>query len=483
MTSSDISRLNLDYYRKQAKTLLKAVRAGDAEALHRFARHDPLSEIALHDAQRVIAREQGFATWPKFHAFVAESRLDARDLVARFVDAATSDGARAWRMLTDHPELARGGFYAWLVLGGFKGVAAVLAQKPGIVHVKSGPENVEPLVYACFSRFGHQASPRAPKVAETVRILLEAGADPNAAVETAHGRLSCLYAACGVLGNADVARLLLEAGANPNDGESLYHAVEQPGRDCVKLLLQHGADVDAANAVKHILDWEDPEGLDMLLTAGGDPDLANPAGETALHWAVKRGRSAGIVKRLLDAGAGIDLKRADGRTAYAMAAASGQTEVAELLAARGADMSLSPLDAFMAGQGEAPSGLGGDPAGAHLMLELAERGDVAGVETLLHSGVPVDVRGGMGETPLHWACWKANAGLARMLLAHGAPLDARETTYGATPAGWLHHGATNCREGDYAEGARLLLAAGVREWTGPSGNPDMDAVLSAAGLF
>lgn len=481
MTS--ISKLNLDYYRKQAKALLKAARAGDAEALARFAKDDPLGDLALHDAQRIIAREQGFASWPKFHAFVEQSKLDARDLVARFVAAATSDGQRARQILQDHPELKHGGLYAWLVLGGTKGVAAALAKRPDIVNARIGPEKAEPLVYACFSRFGHARSKRAPNLAETVRLLLEAGADPNTSIPSEYGPLSCLYAASGILGNVEMTRLLLEAGANPNDGESLYHATEQPDHGCMKLLLAHGADIEKGNAIKHMLDKEDPEGLQILLDAGGDPNLANPQGATGLHWAVMRGRSARIVAMLLDAGADINARRVDGRSAYAMATASGQTQIADLLAARGADTGLDPVDAFIAGRGPAPEGLGQNPAAAHLINELAERGNVRGVEALLQAGVSPDVRGGMGETPLHWACWKGNADLIRVLLAYHAPLEVQETTYKATPPGWLHHGSTNCREGEYAEGARLLLAAGVREWTEPSGNEALDAVLREAGLF
>jgi ankyrin repeat protein len=185
----------------------------------------------------------------------------------------------------------------------------------------------------------------------------------------------------------------------------------------------------------------------------------------------------------LDAGADVNARRADGRTAYAMALAGGQDAIAALLAARGADTGLGALDAFIAGRGAAPRGLADDPAAAHLLVELAEHGHVAGVAALLGAGVPPSARGGYGETPLHWACWKGNADLIRVLLAYHAPLEVQETTYKATPPGWLHHGSTNCREGDYAEGARLLLAAGVREWTEPSGNEALDAVLREAGLF
>ena len=64
-------RPSLDYERKQAKALLRQLRNGDVKATSRaVARHDrirrlPASEIALADAQLVIAREYGFASWPR----------------------------------------------------------------------------------------------------------------------------------------------------------------------------------------------------------------------------------------------------------------------------------------------------------------------------------------------------------------------------------------------------------------------------------
>jgi hypothetical protein len=60
-TQSEANRLSLAYYRKQAKALLKAAQAGDAESLARVAGHSRTNTPALHDAQLTIAREQGFA--------------------------------------------------------------------------------------------------------------------------------------------------------------------------------------------------------------------------------------------------------------------------------------------------------------------------------------------------------------------------------------------------------------------------------------
>ena len=484
-TLGETASLNIEFYRKAAKALLKAARAGDRAANDRLkATGVPGEHHVLHVAQLAVAREQGFTSWPRFVAFITESRLDFQGLVRRFIDAATSDLRRARDLLADHPELRGAGVYVALVLGDWQKVAAVLEADPEFATRPSGPDAVEPLVYACFSRFGHHRAPEAPDLALTVRLLLNHGAGPDAAFAAEHGALSCLYAACGLLGNVEMTRLLLEAGADPNDGESLYHATEQPDLDCLKLLLAHGGKVTGSNAIPHSLDWENPEGLRLLLEAGGDPNETTPQGDTALHWAVRRNRSPAAIGLLLDHGADIDAVRQDGRTAYALATVSGQTDVADLLAMRGADTRLSAIDAVLAGQGgEVPEESALSPENARLLTHLAESGNLAKVEALLKAGVPVDARGDGGITALHYACWRGNAAIIKLLLAFGAPLDPADNMYKATPGGYLHHGSTHCGLGDYAESARLLIAAGVREWTEPSGNPAMDAVLREAGII
>jgi ankyrin repeat protein len=79
--------MNLEQQKKQARELLRAVRAGKTDALARLRgqhlRWATVSDIAvqqqmaLHDAQFVIAREQGFASWTKLKAY-AEPAPHAR---------------------------------------------------------------------------------------------------------------------------------------------------------------------------------------------------------------------------------------------------------------------------------------------------------------------------------------------------------------------------------------------------------------------
>lgn len=70
---------SLEYERKEAKALLRQLRAGDARGLSRVRSAHPVAlrdrspaQLQLADAQHVIAREYGFASWPKLVAYFGE---------------------------------------------------------------------------------------------------------------------------------------------------------------------------------------------------------------------------------------------------------------------------------------------------------------------------------------------------------------------------------------------------------------------------
>jgi hypothetical protein len=70
---------SLEYERKEAKALLRQIRAGDADALRRVQSTHPVAlrdrrpdELKLADVQHVIAREYGFASWPRMVEYLEE---------------------------------------------------------------------------------------------------------------------------------------------------------------------------------------------------------------------------------------------------------------------------------------------------------------------------------------------------------------------------------------------------------------------------
>lgn len=73
-------RLNLEQQRKRAKELLKAAIDQQPEAISRLLAHLPARQTPprLSDAQWVIARENGFGSWPKLKA-----HIDALDFASR----------------------------------------------------------------------------------------------------------------------------------------------------------------------------------------------------------------------------------------------------------------------------------------------------------------------------------------------------------------------------------------------------------------
>jgi ankyrin repeat protein len=444
--------------------------------------------------------------WPGLQAFLTRFAPNPPSLVADFIDAALSDLPKAEALMATHPNIIHGGFHVDLVLGNTSGAVEFLAEFPALAVTPGGPRNWEPLLYVCFSRYAGGSASRGPAMVEvalveTAQVLLRHGANANATYihkDWPDSPLSCLYGATGLNNNPALGLVLLQAGANPNDGESVYHSTEHADLACLRLLLAHGAKAGGTNVLPHMLDREDLTGLQRLLAAGADPNDSPPGGGTALHWAVFRRRSAPILTALLDAGVAIDARRADGRTAYALAIQTGQMESAALLRARGAETALSALDRFLgecaaASPEELDRLLAAGPKPAvpeaeeRLLPDLAQVHSVAGVRALLAAGVPVTATGDMGATALHWACWHGYADLVAILLAHGAPIAAEDAQFHGVPAGWFCHGLQNCNSAgsDYAEVARLLIGAGavIPKDEIPTGNAAVDAVLREHGLL
>jgi ankyrin repeat protein len=406
--------MNLEQLRKQAKELVKAARAGDTDALARLGAREPI----LANAQLVLARENGFASWPALVA-AAEASVEG------FVEAAT-DGRRdrADRLLQARPEIERDP-WARLVLGrGWDGDP----NRPG------GPRSWAPLLYVCHSVYAD---------ADLARELLTRGADSNATFTNEYGEMSALYGAAGVVHDPQLTRVLLEAGARPDDGESVYHSLEAEDSTCLRLLLEAGAQVTGTNALGHALDYDRIEPVRMLLEAGGDPN----EGAVVAH-AVRRGRGPEFIRLLAEHGA--DLDRSGGetwrgdvplRTAYAHSVLRNRTDSMEALAELGASTDVDPADLVVAAvaRGEAPPAPlpeNLDPDAQEVLILGALEGHLDAVV----SAVGPNFRGVVGGSPegtlLHHAAWMGNPSLVQELLERGADALASTPDTFATPLAW-----------------------------------------------
>lgn len=107
-------------------------------------------------------------------------------------------------------------------------------------------------------------------------------------------------------GQAQVMRVLLEAGADPdagselNDGPLLTAAVRAGREDAVRLLVEFGVRRDALDA--QVCSGPQPPLLPVVLELGAAVNGRDTDGWTPLHWAAVHGYTASA-RRLLGAGA------------------------------------------------------------------------------------------------------------------------------------------------------------------------------------
>ena len=182
MSGSLPERPDAGQLRRQAKELRDAAQQGDAAAMERLARHlvtAPGRAVRLSAAQLVIARELGFASWPRLIAAVEAgpaSRRRVLDLVAASVEGRLR---RAREIVRADPEMAGRSLLAASVLGDAGAVREHLAADPAAAVALDNGRGWPPLLYVCYSRW-HQIDPsRAPGLAEVARLLLEGGASAD----------------------------------------------------------------------------------------------------------------------------------------------------------------------------------------------------------------------------------------------------------------------------------------------------------------
>lgn len=145
-------------------------------------------------------------------------------------------------------------------LGRVGAVRAFLQSEPGLARAVLAPRRTSVLSLAVA--FGHE---------KLVRVLLEAGADPNGENQWT----SCLHAAVDHLPDPDIVRLLLEHGANVDAGDGdgntpLNFASRRDNLELARMFLDAGADPNSTTERGYTpLTFAGGEAMQALLRSRG----------------------------------------------------------------------------------------------------------------------------------------------------------------------------------------------------------------------
>ena len=321
-------------------------------------------------------------------------------------------------------------------------------------------------------------------------LLLRAGADPNAA--TPGGETALMTAAR--TGRVDAVTLLLDRGANVNATEAvrgqtaLMWATIENHQPVVTLLLARGADIHARTRVS-VPDGTSgkPDATSGDIGAHGpgiyrSRAVPSPSGAmTALHFAARDGLLA-MTRILVDAGADVNRRSANGTAPLVVAITNNHIELALFLVEKGSDVNAAddfykrtPLFAAVERRNPdytrdsaPPVADARDPMDLITALLVRGANPNARANTTPFRGfyqVSANWANFDGQTPFLRAALNGDVALMRLLLAHGADPNLG-TNDGATPlmaaAGinWVVAQTYSRPDAEYLEAARLCLELG-----------------------
>lgn len=309
--------------------------ARDIETSRLRASDGAEATATLSEAQLVIARLHGFESWPKFMRHI-EARDDASSPESQFESAADA-----------------------IVTGDLATLEQLIAKNPRLVHARSTRDHRATLLHYVAAN-GHEGfRQRTPKNAVAIaRILLEAGAEPDALAEmydyqctTMEMLVSSVHPhAAGV--QATLVETLIDFGAAvngvENDGSPLMTAFRFHYPRAADALVRRGAKTDnvisaaAVGRVDLVDAFVDEQGNlrpDVPLANVKWPRLPkDPVVHLgyAIAWACTFGPSA-VVELLLRKGVDPEGRDDDG-TALHTAAGHGRMDLVRLLVRYGASL-------------------------------------------------------------------------------------------------------------------------------------------------
>lgn len=337
------TRPSLEQYKKQAKELLKACRAGEPEALRRVGEQrsragrvgDPTeASCTLAEAQFTLAREYGFHSWPRFSTHL-RGLVDGA--VGRFEAAVDA------------------------VIGGdLDALESLLDQAPGLVRERSTRTHGATLLhYVAANGVESYRQKTPPNALEIADLLLRRGAEVDATAvmygydaTTLVMLVSSDHPARAGLQVALVEKLI-DFGAAVDgldgDGEPLLTALAFTYSATAASLVRRGARVETVMAaaglgredlVRTFVD-EDGSLRPGVRVAGPRAGRIAPTPRANVEWALVFAAAAGhagVVELLTRPAVDLGARGMAGLTALHWAAAQGHPDVVDLLLKRNAPL-------------------------------------------------------------------------------------------------------------------------------------------------
>lgn len=278
-----------------------------------------------------------------------------------------------------------------------------------------------------------------------VASLLAAGADPN--IIAPHTIYEAPLSIEVYFGSLEVVAMLIAAGADlerevDNSSPPLRHALYREDLAFARLLIESGANVHRQRLFYSAANDGPPGAVALLLEAGADPRLDNVDGiQTGLHG-FGGNTDVASLNALIEAGAGINIRDHLGRTPLLRAMSNRNPAVIRRMLEAGAEMA----DADDWSQGLHAAARNSQPVleiielavskdadpdyrdrrGQNALHLLAESEGTEAAAFLVAAGADINAQDWSGQTPLMRSVIEDNVIMAQTLVALGANIEAQD---------------------------------------------------------
>ena len=445
-----------------------------------------MPQAKLADAQHRLANEYGFATWAQLKSQVEGRQLTPFEKLKTAV--CNSDAPRVRELLKRYPELrdrindplpqygfGQNALYAAVQRSDRETIDALLSAGADIrkrtdwwaggfgVLDECDPSMVDFLVERGAVVDAHSASRLG--MLDKLRELV--AAEPS----LAHARGGDGQTPLHFASTVEVAQFLLDSGADM-DARDIDHEstpaqymlrvehkrhYRNDRQDVARYLASRGCRTDILIAAalgdlellrKHL--DRDPECIRMSVSEQWFPKEDPRGGGTIYIWTLGKHRTAHSVARDFGHEAAFEflMERTPEDLKLALACELGDERV---------------FHEFLRKHPHAANAL--TESDLAKLPNAAQTNNTAAVRLMLEAGWPVDTRGEMGATALHWAGFNGNAEMTRDILRFHPTLEQKSRAYAGTALSWAIFGSGNGwhREtGDYVGTVEALLEAGAK---------------------